>query len=119
MDAEAVVRAFADAWTALDHEAVYALLSEDVRYHNMPLTPVVGRQAVRAHLEAWPVDVCEWRILNLAVVGQVMLTERIDSFMRGQDSIVVPVMGAFEVRDGLIVHWRDYFDLGALTPRKA
>ena len=119
MDPKTVVRAFADAWTALDHDAIYALLSEDIRYHNMPLTPVVGREGVRAHLQAWPVDACRWEMLNLAVVGQVVLTERVDSFVRGQDSIVVPVMGAFEVRDGLIVHWRDYFDLGALKPRKA
>jgi len=119
MDAETTVRAFADAWTALDYDAVYALLAEDVRYHNMPLKPVVGRQAVRAHLDAWPVDVCAWEVLHLAVAGEVVLTERIDRFVRGQDHIVVPVMGAFEVRGGLIVHWRDYFDLGALKPRKA
>jgi len=28
----------------------------------------------------------------------------------------VPVMGTFEVRDGRIVQWRDYFDM-ALTGR--
>ena len=28
----------------------------------------------------------------------------------------VPVMGTFEVRDGRIVQWRDYFDMG-LTAR--
>ena len=45
--------------------------------------------------------------------------ERIDRFARGEDRIVVPVMGAFKVRDGLIERWRDYFDMGALKPKAA
>jgi len=31
----------------------------------------------------------------------------------------MPVMSAFEVKDGRIAQWRDYFDLGALKPQKA
>jgi len=118
MDSEQTVRAFADAWTALDYAAITALMAEDICYHNMPLKPVFGREAVRAHLAAWPVDACEWEIRNLAVAGGVVLTERVDRFQRGEERIEVPVMGAFEVRDGRITHWRDYFDMGALKPRK-
>ena len=40
-----------------------------------------------------------------------MLTERIDVFRMGETTIELPVMGIFEVRDGLIAAWRDYFDL--------
>jgi limonene-1,2-epoxide hydrolase len=118
MGPEETVKAFVAAWSALDEARIYSLLAEDVVYHNIPLAPVVGREAVRANLAAWPVDECEWELLNIASRGDVVLTERIDRFRRGVDRIVVPVMGAFEVRDGLIVQWRDYFDMGALQPRK-
>jgi limonene-1,2-epoxide hydrolase len=119
MSPDETVKAFVAAWNALDETHIYGLLAEDVVYHNMPLAPVAGLAAVRAHLAAWPVDECEWELLNIAACGEVVLTERIDRFRRGADRIVVPVMGAFEVRDGRIVQWRDYFDLSALRPQEA
>lgn len=41
-----------------------------------------------------------------------MLTERTDSIMFGDVPGGFWVCGRFEVRDGKIVHWRDYFDTG-------
>jgi len=117
MTAEETVLAFIEAWNRLDQERIYALLAADVVYHNMPLKPVQGRAAVREHLDQWPVDECEWELLNIAARGDVVLTERVDRFRRGEDRIVVPVMGAFEVADRLITHWRDYFDLRATKPQ--
>lgn len=116
MDAEEVVRAFVAAWNALDDARIYALMAEDIVYHNMPMRPVTGIEAVRAGFAAWPVDSCEWVLLNIAARGDVVLTERVDRFTRGEDRITVPVMGTFEVKDGRITHWRDYFDMGALKP---
>jgi limonene-1,2-epoxide hydrolase len=112
------LRAFVDAWNALNYVTIYSLMSEDIFYHNLPLKPVIGRKAVRAYLDAYPIDKCEWELLNVAVNGGTVLTERVDRFVRGKDQIVIPVMGAFEVKDGLITQWRDYFDLGALKPRQ-
>jgi len=40
------------------------------------------------------------------------LTERRDIFAFANGRIDLPVMGTFEVRDGKIAAWRDYFDLG-------
>ena len=40
-----------------------------------------------------------------------MLTERVDVFVLPNVTIELPVMGTFEVRDGKIAKWRDYFDL--------
>jgi limonene-1,2-epoxide hydrolase len=37
---------------------------------------------------------------------------RIDRFFRSDGATIsLPVMGTFEVADGLIAAWRDYFDL--------
>lgn len=117
MGAEEVVLAFIEAWNRLDHDRIYGLMSDGIVYHNMPVEPVVGRDAVREHLAAWPVDACEWTVLNIASRGDVVLTERVDRFERRGRTIAIPVMGAFEVADGRIAHWRDYFDMGALKPK--
>lgn len=117
MNPEDIVLAFAAAWNALDHERIYALMADDIFYHNMPFKPVRGRDNVRAHLARWPVDSCAWTITNISARGGIVLTERVDRFTRGRDLVVIPVMGAFEVIDGRIAQWRDYFDKGAMTPQ--
>jgi limonene-1,2-epoxide hydrolase len=45
----------------------------------------------------------------------VVLTERTDTFTINGAKSPIPVMGAFDLRDGLIVAWRDYFDMGLTT----
>ena len=117
MDPEQVVLAFVDAWNRLDEERIYGLMADDIFYHNIPLKPVQGREEVRDYLGKWPIDESEWQLLNIATNGNVVLTERIDRFSRGEDRLVIPVMGAFEVADGLITRWRDYFDMGAMKPQ--
>ena len=51
-------------------------------------------------------------ISNIAVTGNTVLTERIDYVVDGEGNVTLtcPVMGTFEVRDGKIARWRDYFD---------
>ena len=66
MDPEQVVLAFVDAWNRLDEERIYGLMADDIFYHNIPLKPVQGRDAVRDHLAKWPVDESEWQVLNIA-----------------------------------------------------
>jgi limonene-1,2-epoxide hydrolase len=48
-----------------------------------------------------------------------VLTERVDRFVFGETPVAVPVMGAFEIRDGKISAWRDYFDLASMTRQLA
>lgn len=116
MDPEAVVLALVAAQERLDLDGSVALMTQDVVYHNMPMKPVTGRQAVRDYLAKWPMVSCQWEMRNIAVRGNVVLTERIDRFTNADGLITIPVMGTFEVVDGLIAHWRDYFDMKALTP---
>jgi limonene-1,2-epoxide hydrolase catalytic subunit len=51
----------------------------------------------------------------LSSLPWVVLTERVDWLGRGNQTAPIPVMGAFEVHDGLIHHWRDYFDQAFAT----
>ena len=45
------------------------------------------------------------------------MTERVDVFKLPNKSFELPVMGTFEVKDGKINAWRDYFDLNQFTSR--
>lgn len=111
-DPAAVVRSFCAAWGLLDPEALAPFLHEDILYHNMPLTPLNGKGAVMDYLrKAGPFDHCEWEIINLAVQGNTVLTERVDRFVKQGKPIALEVMGTFEIERSLIRVWRDYFDL--------
>ena len=39
------------------------------------------------------------------------MTERVDKFRINGQWLELPVMGTFEIRNGKIAKWRDYFDL--------
>jgi limonene-1,2-epoxide hydrolase len=41
----------------------------------------------------------------------VVLSERTDRFYMKDRWVELPVMGSFELRDGRICAWRDYFDM--------
>jgi limonene-1,2-epoxide hydrolase len=114
-----LVTAFVAAWNRRDLPAIEATLAPDVVYHNIPMAPVAGREAVMASLTPF-VGACseiDWRILNLAVTDSgVVLTERVDDFVMAGGRLSVRVMGVFEIRDGLIAAWRDYFDPAELQP---
>jgi len=110
----ATVRAFAAAWDQLDFPAIVALLARDIRYENGPLPPLVGHAAVSEYLRgAGPFEACRWELVAIAEDGSRVLTERVDHLRVRGTTIRLPVMGVFDVRQGLIHHWRDYFDLAA------
>ena len=52
---------------------------------------------------------------HLAVRDNIVLTERIDTFAVAGKMVPLPVMGTFEIRDGKICAWRDYFDMAQIT----
>ena len=113
------IRRFCAAWSEPDGVDVSALLgffAEDAVYHNMPIQPIQGKDAIKGIIEQFmaPFERCDWQITNISAAGDVVLTERIDRFI-GQTNVELPVMGAFELRDGKIAAWRDYFDLAAWT----
>lgn len=112
MNPTQLVEAFVAAWNRMDFDTVLAMLDEQVVYHNIPMPVLNGRDAVKGFLEAGPrFERIEWRMLSIAGSGNKVLTERVDDFWVSGRKISIPVMGTFEVRDGRITAWRDYFDL--------
>jgi limonene-1,2-epoxide hydrolase len=108
-----LVRRFCEDWSAGDYDALLEYFTDDAVYHNIPVDPVVGRDAIRAMVGMFTagVDRIEFEVRNIAAAGDVVLTERLDVFVTGDHRIELPVMGTFEVRGGKIAAWRDYFDL--------
>jgi len=113
-----IVTDFCAAWTKLDSngnglDELLGYFTPDAVYHNIPVDPVVGVDAIRAMMQMFTtgVDRIEFRVRHIAEAGNVVMTERVDVFVQPERTIELPVMGTFEVVDGKIAAWRDYFDL--------
>ena len=108
-----LVRRFCNAWADGDVDALIAFFTDDAVYHNIPISPVTGKDAIRTTIEGFTagVDKIEFRVDAIAAAGDKVLTERVDVFTTPDKVIELPVMGTFETRDGKIAAWRDYFDL--------
>jgi limonene-1,2-epoxide hydrolase len=120
MSPQAVVEDFIAAWVRLDMDRVYALLHPEVFYHNIPMAPTTGHAEMRAFFAGFPpFEEADWTVHAIAANGPLVLTERTDRFKMQGKWVSIRVMGTFEVEDGLITKWRDYFDLGAFTSQLA
>ncbi|HEU5307723.1 MAG TPA: limonene-1,2-epoxide hydrolase family protein [Acidimicrobiia bacterium] len=112
-----IVQQFCAAFAAKDAATIATLLADDVVYHNVGMEPAVGKEASLAAIQGF-LDMSEslvFDIHRIAAAGDVVLTERTDTFTINGAKSPIPVMGAFDLRDGLIVAWRDYFDMGLTT----
>jgi limonene-1,2-epoxide hydrolase len=116
-NAERVVRDLCDAFAKHDAEALRQFFNDDVVYHNIPMDPAVGIDDTIAFIAGFfgMCDSMTIDTLHLAVRDSVVLTERVDTFRVGPKVAALPVMGTFEIRDGKISAWRDYFDLAQIT----
>jgi limonene-1,2-epoxide hydrolase len=116
-DAKQVVRDFCAAWEAMDSQRILDSFTDDGVYHNMPMAPAVGKDAIKGLLGMIlaPASAVTFEIKHIAAEGDVVLTERLDTFKMGDKTVTLDVMGTFEVRDGKIAAWRDFFDLASWT----
>ncbi|MDZ4826295.1 MAG: SgcJ/EcaC family oxidoreductase [Actinomycetota bacterium] len=113
MTAIDIVRDFCTAWEKGDYEALLDFFTDDAIYHNIPVDPVQGKDAIRALITMFTASAerIEFRVKHIVADGDTVLTERLDVFVLPNTTIELPVMGTFELRDGKIAAWRDYFDL--------
>jgi limonene-1,2-epoxide hydrolase len=113
-DNERLVEEFCGAWAKRDVDGILGYFAPDAVYHNIPLEPAVGLDAIRAVLEMFvpPADEIEFVIHKIiSDGGDTVVTERTDRFVTNGKAVALPVAGVFELRDGKIAAWRDYFDL--------
>jgi limonene-1,2-epoxide hydrolase len=98
------------------HEAIRAHFTPTTVWENVGLAVTTGIDEALGVLaqfnQAMGIDAIDIEILAIAADGDRVLTERIDHLLRADGSEVWDprVMGIFEIEDGRIRAWRDYFD---------
>jgi limonene-1,2-epoxide hydrolase len=114
---EKLVTDFCVSWSRKDVDEVLSYLTDDCFYHNIPMEPCVGKAAVRKFIEPFlkEADSAVFEIKHTTSAGNVVMNERVDRFVMGPKKIELPVAGVFEIRNGKIAAWRDYFDLTSFT----
>lgn len=110
---EETVRRFCAAFSRRDVDELCAFFTPDAVYHNIPMAPAEGMDSIRGTLEMFVPGspYVEFELRNIASDGSVVFTERIDRMEFGGKAVELPVTGVFEVEDGRIRAWRDYFDM--------
>jgi len=107
------VISFLRAWDERDFEAAFNMMSPDIAYKNTGYPDAVGHDAVRKTLASL-IDgstPLTSEVHEIADNGRgVVMTERTDTMHLQSGPVSFPVMGAFDVKDGKITGWRDYFD---------
>ena len=119
-----VVRRCCAAWSDnLGTAELAAFFADDAVYHNIPMVPVIGRKAIANNIASFirpgapGIESIDFRVVNIAANGPVVMTERVDVFKLPHKSFELPVAGVFEVSDGKIKAWRDYFDQNQFATR--
>lgn len=119
MNAEQVVRDFLALFhtTSLDALALRGFLADEARYQPIvPLAPVRhGADAIVEEMQRQYklYDECSCDILKVAVSGDTVFTERVDTVRQlanGQRTTTC-VVGVFDIdANGKITWWREYWD---------
>lgn len=113
----AVVHEFIQAIASKHFREAAALLSKDALFINGTIGVAHGREEIIAALEPIlsTMDEIEWRMNHQGAEKGIVFTERTDRFRRGERWAEIPAVGVFEVADGLITHWREYYDAASGT----
>ena len=112
-----IIREFVEEWSSLDVKKLIEYFTEDGCYHNMPTEPVRGKENVEIlisnFLASW--TEAQWDILNISEAGNIVFCERLDRTKTTAGNVDLPCVGVFEMQDGKIKEWRDYFDMGTFV----
>jgi limonene-1,2-epoxide hydrolase len=113
----AIIDDFIAAWGAKDLERIMSFFAPDAVYTNVPMDPPNrGTEAIRAMIGgilgmAQDVEFVVHQQAENPATGIVM-NERTDRFKLANGRwAALRVMGVFELREGKILAWRDYFDM--------
>ena len=113
----AVVEKFLYALRDKDLDTAGALLDDNLVYENVGLPTIRGRRRTMKLFAGMqkPSMGFDVKFHRVAADGNTVLTERTDALIFGRVRLNFWVCGVFEVREGRIILWRDYFDLFDMT----
>lgn len=105
------VEAFLYALQDEDFDTADAALADDLLYENVGFSKIRGGRRVAKLFRQMEGRIgFEVKFHRVAADGDAVLTERTDALIFGPLRIQFWVCGIFELRDGRITLWRDYFD---------
>ena len=112
-----VIQDFINAWSNLDVDELVGYFTEDGIYYNMPAQPIQGQENLKKFIAGFIANWTrtEWDTLNILGSGDVVFAERLDRTVAGSVNVDLPCCGVFEMQDGKIKVWRDYFDMATFT----
>ncbi|WP_421840768.1 limonene-1,2-epoxide hydrolase family protein [Mycobacterium sp.] len=105
------VEGFLNALQDADFDAADGALDDNLVYENVGLPTIYGRsRTMKLFRRMEGRGEFEVKIHRAAADGAVVLTERTDALTFGPLRLQFWVCGVFEVNNGRITLWRDYFD---------
>lgn len=107
------IEEFINCWSSLDALRLASYFTEDGTYHNMPAKPISGRANIEKFITGFLANWTEttWEIMNITEQGNTVFCERLDRTKTSNGDVDLPCFGVFEMREGKIHIWRDYFDM--------
>ncbi|CDP83179.1 MULTISPECIES: limonene-1,2-epoxide hydrolase family protein [Mycolicibacterium] len=105
------VETFLNALQEQDFDTAENALAQNLVYQNVGLPTIYGRnRAMKLFRSMQGRTGFEVKIHRIAADGAAVLTERTDALVFGPVRLQFWVCGVFEVHEGRITLWRDYFD---------
>ncbi len=111
------VRRICEHWPEMSRDEFRALLAPDCRYENVPMPHLTCTGPDQAYDFLMPF-MSKWEAVDFTLPlirgdETAVLVERVERFRKKSGDapdVVLRSMGAFELKDGMVTHWRDYFD---------
>jgi limonene-1,2-epoxide hydrolase len=95
-----------------DFDTADSLMADDIEWQNVGFPTIRGRTRITKLFRSGQGRMgFEVKFHRIAAEGSAVLTERTDALIFGPLRLQFWVCGVFEVHDGRITLWRDYFDL--------
>lgn len=110
--AQEVVEAFLSSLERLDLDAAAALVSDDIRWINVPWKSATNKKRFCKVLGGMFSDATRFEVQYFDIHERgdgVVYTDRVDIFEGGGMSLNLPVQGEFRVKDGAVTEWVDRF----------
>lgn len=115
-DPSEIVTRFISLLSSKNLDAAAAMVSDDFEYDNVPVGKAFGADGMRSVLTGFfaACEELDWVIVRQTSSGDstsgTVLNERDDRLKIHGQWRSLPLAGVFEIRDGKITLWRDYFD---------
>jgi limonene-1,2-epoxide hydrolase len=103
------------AWERRDSSSILEHFTKDAVYHAVSMRPIVGKAALTPWVKGFEgVAPGHLEVRHQVAGDHVVMNERTDHITIEGTEVTLPICAVFEIEDGRISAWREYFDLAGL-----